>query len=91
MGQVRDEAALRRPLDELAEFGRENDGRETERSRRMLNITPGVGRLLSMLVRREHTSTTARPRTRVDSTLRPDPSESARVAKPIWRWSAECT
>ena len=46
-----DEAALFRLLDELAEFGRVNDARETERSRRMLNITPEVGRLLSMLAR----------------------------------------
>ncbi len=46
-----DEAAVFRLLDELAEFGRANDARETDRSRRMLNITPDVGRLLSMLAR----------------------------------------
>lgn len=46
-----DEAALFRLLDELAEFGRANDARETERSRRLLNITPEAGRLLSILVR----------------------------------------
>ncbi|HYM69956.1 MAG TPA: class I SAM-dependent methyltransferase [bacterium] len=46
-----DEAALFRLLDELAEFGRANDVRETERSRRLLNITPEAGRLLSILVR----------------------------------------
>ena len=37
-------------LDDLARFGRENDARETERPRRMLNITPDTGRLLSILV-----------------------------------------
>lgn len=37
-------------LDELARFGDENDARETERSRRMLNITPDTGRLLWTLV-----------------------------------------
>jgi predicted O-methyltransferase YrrM len=38
-------------LDELARFGAENDGRETERARRMLNITPETGRLLWIMVR----------------------------------------
>jgi predicted O-methyltransferase YrrM len=38
-------------LDELARFGDDNDARETERSRRMLNITPDTGRLLWILVR----------------------------------------
>ncbi len=37
--------------DELARFGAENDGRETERGRRMLNITPDTGEFLSVLVR----------------------------------------
>jgi predicted O-methyltransferase YrrM len=37
-------------LDELAQSGRDNDARETERSRRMLNITPDTGRLLWILV-----------------------------------------
>jgi len=46
-----DEVALFRLLDELAELGRANDARETERSRRLLNITPETGRLLSILVR----------------------------------------
>lgn len=46
-----DEAALFRLLDELAAFGRANDARESERSRRLLNITPEAGRLLSILVR----------------------------------------
>ncbi|HEV8677060.1 MAG TPA: O-methyltransferase [Methylomirabilota bacterium] len=38
-------------LDELARFGEANDARETERSKRMLNITPDTGRLLWILVR----------------------------------------
>jgi len=38
-------------LDELARFGTANDARETERPRRMLNITPATGRLLWILVR----------------------------------------
>lgn len=38
-------------LDELARFGDDNDARETERSRRMLNITPDTGRLLWILIR----------------------------------------
>ncbi len=38
-------------LDELARFGDENDARETERAKRMLNITPDTGRLLWILVR----------------------------------------
>lgn len=37
--------------DELARFGADNDARETERSRRMLNITPDTGEFLSVLVR----------------------------------------
>lgn len=45
------EAALRELLEELAEFGRLNDARETERERRMLNITPDTGRFLAVLVR----------------------------------------
>jgi len=38
-------------LDELFRFGDDNDARETERPRRMLNITPATGRLLSILIR----------------------------------------
>src|SRR5262249_13786656 len=38
--------ALLALLDELARFGSENDARETERPRRMRNITPDTGRLL---------------------------------------------
>lgn len=41
-------------LDELARFGAANDARETERPRRMLNITPDTGRLLWILVRQAH-------------------------------------
>jgi predicted O-methyltransferase YrrM len=43
--------ALRALLDELAGFGRENDERESDRERRMLNITPETGQLLAILVR----------------------------------------
>jgi len=43
--------ALLALLDELARFGSENDARETERPRRMLNITPDTGRLLWIMVR----------------------------------------
>ena len=43
--------ALQAFLDELAAFGRENDGRESARERRLLNITPDTGRLLAILVR----------------------------------------
>jgi len=42
--------ALERLLDELARSGAENDARETERARKMLNITPDTGRLLWILV-----------------------------------------
>jgi predicted O-methyltransferase YrrM len=38
--------ALLEFLDELARFGEDHDARETERPRRMLNITPDTGRLL---------------------------------------------
>ena len=38
-------------LDELSQFGRDNDARYTERGRRMLNITADTGRLLWILVR----------------------------------------
>jgi len=41
---------VRRLLAELAEFGRQNDARETERDKRMLNITPETGQLLAILV-----------------------------------------
>ncbi|HXJ81024.1 MAG TPA: O-methyltransferase [Candidatus Methylomirabilis sp.] len=37
-------------LDELARFGQNNDARETERPRRMLNITADTGRLLWILI-----------------------------------------
>lgn len=43
-----DLAALK---DELARFGTHNDANETERGRRMLNITPDTGEFLSVLVR----------------------------------------
>jgi predicted O-methyltransferase YrrM len=42
---------LARFLDELWRAGEDNDARETERARRMLNITPDTGRLLWILVR----------------------------------------
>jgi predicted O-methyltransferase YrrM len=38
-------------LDDLWQAGDENDARETERPRRMLNITPDTGRLLWILAR----------------------------------------
>jgi predicted O-methyltransferase YrrM len=38
-------------LERLAEFGEDNDARETERSKRMLNITSDTGRLLWIIVR----------------------------------------
>ncbi len=46
-----DERRLRTLLDELAEFGRQNDARETERDRRLLNITPETGQFLAILLR----------------------------------------
>src|SRR5215472_17343022 len=42
---------LRALLNELAEFGRENDARETARERRMLNVTPETGQLLAIMVK----------------------------------------
>ncbi len=42
--------ALTALLDELARFGSDNDSRETERPKRMLNITPDTGRLLWIMV-----------------------------------------
>src|SRR5947209_3508547 len=38
-------------LEKLAEFGEDNDARETTRPKRMLNITRDTGRLLWILVR----------------------------------------
>ncbi|HYQ22700.1 O-methyltransferase [Stenotrophomonas sp.] len=43
--------ALQVLKDELARHGAANDARETERGRRMLNITADTGELLSVLVR----------------------------------------
>jgi predicted O-methyltransferase YrrM len=45
------DGALAALLEELARFGEDNDARETERPRRMLNITPDTGRLLWIMVR----------------------------------------
>ena len=45
------ESTLLAFLDELWRAGDENDARETERPRRMLNITPDTGRLLWILAR----------------------------------------
>jgi predicted O-methyltransferase YrrM len=45
------DSALTLLLEELARFGQDNDARETERPRRMLNITPDTGRLLWILIR----------------------------------------
>jgi predicted O-methyltransferase YrrM len=38
-------------LESLYRFGQDNDAQNTERPRRMLNITPETGRLLFILVR----------------------------------------
>ena len=48
---VPDPATVEAVLGEVAAFGRENDARETERPKRMLNITPDTGQLLRILVR----------------------------------------
>ena len=45
------DVTLRALLDELAEFGRQNDARETEHSRRMLNVTAETGQFLAIRVR----------------------------------------
>ncbi len=42
---------LQRLLAELEQLGKANDGRTTERSRRMLNITRDTGEFLALLVR----------------------------------------
>ena len=42
---------LQQLLSELYQFGQDNDSRETEYARRMLNITPETGQLLAILVR----------------------------------------
>ena len=47
-GAAMDLTALK---DELARYGEANDARETERGRRLLNITPDTGAFLSVLVR----------------------------------------
>ncbi len=38
-------------LKELEQFGRENDARATDRSQKMLNITPDTGQFLLLLIR----------------------------------------
>ena len=38
-------------LDELEKHGRENDQRESDRARKMLNLDPETGRLVNLLVR----------------------------------------
>ena len=45
------DSALLTLLEQLARFGSDNDARETERPKRMLNITADTGRLLWVLVR----------------------------------------
>jgi predicted O-methyltransferase YrrM len=45
------EERLRELLRELEEKGRENDARETERSRKMLNLDPRTAQLLTILAR----------------------------------------
>ena len=44
------DATLLKLLDTLAQFGEDNDARETARPRRMLNITRDTGRLLWVLI-----------------------------------------
>lgn len=46
-----DDQAVRALLDELTEFGRRNDARETERGKRLLNITPETGQFLGILIK----------------------------------------
>jgi predicted O-methyltransferase YrrM len=48
---VVDDQALLTLLGELAEFGRQNDARETPRGKRLLNITPETGQFLAILVK----------------------------------------
>jgi predicted O-methyltransferase YrrM len=48
---VVDDQAMRTLLDELAELGRRNDARETERGKRLLNVTPETGQFLAILVK----------------------------------------
>jgi len=48
---IPDPATVEAVLAEVAAFGQANDARETERPKRMLNITPDTGQLLRILVR----------------------------------------
>jgi predicted O-methyltransferase YrrM len=48
---IPDRTTVEAVLAELAAFGPANDARVTERSKRMLNITPDTGQLLRILVR----------------------------------------
>lgn len=45
------EAEIRDLLSELEVWGRENDAREQERSKKMLNLEPDTARLIAILVR----------------------------------------
>jgi predicted O-methyltransferase YrrM len=45
------EQATQQLLRELEAHGRENDARETDRARKMLNLEPGTAQLLSILLR----------------------------------------
>jgi predicted O-methyltransferase YrrM len=45
------DAALRQLLDELEAWGRDNDARQPDRRRKMLNLHPDTARLLGILVR----------------------------------------
>ena len=51
MSEAMSNTAATRVLEELAEFGRQNDERYTQRGQRMLNITPETGQFLSILIR----------------------------------------
>lgn len=45
------DAVLRELLAELETFGQENDARETDRSKRMLNLEPDTAHFISILIR----------------------------------------
>ncbi len=48
------EAEIRAFLDELYEMGQQNDAREQERNKKMLNLEPETAQLLSILIRSSH-------------------------------------
>ena len=50
------EEQIQQVLSELERWGAENDARETERHKKMLNLEPDTARLLSILVRSSHST-----------------------------------